>query len=674
MLENDQKNYPEERRLVSVLSAEISGFSELADQQDFELASRVIRRVWEKLAQVIVEYGGYIDQQRGESFLVLWGAPEAREDDAERSVSAGLAVLKSLEEFKEESDHPFAKNFQIQVGIHSGLVLAGYLGIRGEYSVMGDTVRIARRMKESADPGSLLISEAAYQFIRGAFQVKRLDPIELIGTQRLTNVYQVIEPLLQPSKLRYRSKGGLRTNLVGREQEIDKLKQYFFETQERRKPSYVLVTGDIGVGKSRLLMEFVSKLEADYPQLTLMSSRALEQTQQVPYSMWKELWFNRFNLNEDDPIEEVRKKLIEGVLTLWGRQLGEYPAVEAAHFIGHITGVHWESSRYLEKYREDQKSRRQRSFMMHGELFYRALLQGPVVLILDDLQWADRGSLDLINYLRHEHPKDMPLLILAGARQAFIRDHPELVQGGEIIELTPLPTESEIVRKAYPALKMASDQVLKFLAQRSAGNPYFLEELVKTVVSRSWESLSPAELDQKLPDSLEKLLQSCLDSLSMEARATALFAAVVGRVFWEGAVLAAFRDSEGVTAALQVSSYDIYGKVQKALDELMEKEMAFPRVGSAFSAEKEYIFKHSLLREVAYDRLPKEYQEKAHLAVAHWLADRASKERSVSVAHHFEVAGNHDLALRFYTEAAEYARWIGNEDEADQLQFHARTL
>ena len=151
-------------------------------------------------------------------------------------------------------------------------------------------------------------------------------------------------------------------------------------------------------------------------------------------------------------------------------------------------------------------------------------------------------------------------------------------------------------------------------------------------------------------------------------------AAVAGRVFWKGAVLAAFRGSPGVTKALDVSNYNIVGKVQAALDELMEKELAFLRVGSAFSGEREYIFKHTLLREQAYQRLPENLRVTCHLVVADWLAERASTERSVCVGQHYEAAGIFDKAQAYYTKAAEHARSKGYDKEADDLQYHARTL
>ena len=667
-------NNPEERRLVSVLYAELIGFSALADQLDPEIASKLMRALWSALEGIIEEFGGIVDKHLGDSFMVTWGTLHTMEDDAERAVSAGLALLSGLEKFKSEDDYLGAKSLLLRMGIHTGLALAGYVGVRGEYTVVGDTVNITKRMEETAEPGSLIVSEATYQSIRGAFQVKRLTPIQLEGTKRLVNIFQILEELPQPTKLRYRSKGGLETILVGRDEEMAQLVGLFEKTREQNKAHLVLVTGDVGVGKSRLLFEFAGHLETDNPLLTVMSSRALEQTSQVPYYLWKELWSNRFDLNEDDPIESAREKTINGVRTLWGQALGEVTAVEAAHFLGNQIGIKWDKSRYLDSFSSEPNLRTERSYFLQGELYFRASQRGPVVLILDDLQWADSGSLALIEYLWTKTERDIPLLILACARTEFLDKQAQLFQQAEQISLAPLPVSSDIVRDAYPALKEASDPLLSTLAERAKGNPYFLEELVKNVLRREETNLADPDFSIKLPQSLEELLKSRLDYLSIEGRATALFAAVVGRVFWKGAVLAAFRNSSGVTKALKVSSHNIVGKVQTALDELMENELAFLRVGSAYTGEREYIFKHSLLREVAYQRLPEEHRAECHLAIAEWLAERAGPERSVCVAHHYEAAGRYEKAQAFYTRAAEYTRSVGQPDEADQLQYHARTL
>ncbi len=664
----------DDRMLVSVLYVDIIGFSSWIDILAPSYIRGLLPDFWSRLDRVFKAYGGIIDKQFGNSLVVIWGAPETLEDDAERAISASLEILKAINEIKQGIDHPAAKALRLRMGIHTGLAFAGQIGVQGEYTVIGETVNIAKRLCEKSEPGSLIISESTYQVIRGAFKVKRLTPVQLEGTQQLVNIFEILGELPQPTKVRYRSKGGLETILVGRDAEMTLLEELYQQTCETNQPQMVLVTGEIGVGKSRLLFEFAGKLESENPLLTVMSSRALDQTAQIQYYLWKELWSNRFDVYEDDPRELARTKTIDGMLPLWGQALGEVTAVEAAHFLGILIGVEWEKSPYLDPYRSDPKERTLKLYNLVEELLFRASRRGPIVLILDDLHWADQGSLDLIKHLWKNHSKNLPLFIMSCARPDFIQEQNNDFEDVIEIELPPLPISSDLVRAAYPTIKNAPEDLLTALAVKAAGNPYFLEEMVKNILAHpKWDLDHYGHIDE-LPESLGVLLGTRLDSLSLEARATLYFAAVAGRVFWKGSVLAAFRKSPGVTDALSVTSHNLVGKVQKALDELMEKELAFLRVGSAFSGEREYIFKHSLLREVAYHRLPVENRKESHLAIADWLAERIGRERSVSVAYHYEAAGVNDKALEFYTRAADHARSVGHDEEADNIQFHARTL
>lgn len=661
----------EERLLATILYVNIIGYSALVDQLAPEEVRQVTGPLWEEFERIIVEHGGLVANQMGDSLVLAWGAPQAHEDDAERAVSASLELREGLRRFKEQASHPGTRSLRLGMGIHTGLVLAGKLGVRGDYTVLGDTVKVAQLLENYAEPGTMIVSEATYQTIRGAFQVKRLTPVQLKGTRTLMNIFEILEELPQPTKLRYRSMGGLETRHVGREEQIDQLRDLFEKMLETSQPQLALVSGDVGVGKSRLLFEFIGYLETHHPLLTVMSSRALEQTSRIPYYVWRELWANRFALKEDDPADIAQQKTIEGVRALWGRALGEVTAVEAAHFLGYLIGVDWETSPFLKQYQDHPQQRNQRAFIILEELFQRASLLGPVVLILDDLHWADPGSLALIEHLWKKSTKNVPMLILAAARKDFMVREGLAFQDAKIIDLEPLLISPDLVRSAYPVLKKEPETILSMLAGRSGGNPYFMEEMVKNVIVKG--AVDQNRL-KRLPGTLEDLLQSRLDLLSLEARATAYFAAVTGRVFWKGSVMAAFRGAPGVTQVLDVSSMNLVGKVQKALDELMERELAFLRVGSAFSGEREYIFKHALLQEVAYRRLPDEMRIACHLAVAHWLAERIGPERSISVAEHFEKAGDFEQAQIHFTRAAEHARRMGDEKEADEIQYYARTL
>ena len=674
MKEPVEKKHPEERRLVSVLFADVLGFTALADQLDFEVVGDLIRGLWLELDQVIERHGGYIDKHMGDAFMVIWGAPRTQEDDAERAVSAGLEIISALDEYKREVEHPAAKQLRLRVGIHSGLALAGYVGLGGEYTVMGNTVNIAKRLEEEAQPGTLYISESTYQFVRGGYRIRNLNPMQLKGIEDLIQAYEVIEPLEQPSKLRYRSMGGLETHLVGRQKELIFLGKLFRKANDKAQPTLVLVSGEAGIGKSRLLMEFVSQREVENPHLTVMSSRALQQTKQVPFFLWKELWSNRFDLNEDDEEETAREKIIHGVRTLWGKQLGEISALETAHFLGDQIGVEWPDSSYLKPYRNNAEKRKQRSYELHGEILSRSLRKGPLILMLDDLQWVDHASMDLLKYILEDALKELPILILGACRPVIYEEYPYLKEKGEIIALAPLPVSGQIVREAYPALESAPEIVLEELAQRAEGNPYYLEELVKRLFQTGYDGVSETEISSAMPPSLQMLLQARLDALSTPARATALFASVIGRVFWRGAVMSLILGISGVTKVFNVSSKDLNTNVEDSLKELMRAELAFPRVGSAFSGEREYIFKHSMLRDVAYRLIPKKHRAKCHKVVAEWLAERAGPERSVSIANHYELAGMVDQAQEYYQKAGQYARSQGNLQEALEFEQNVTRL
>ena len=672
---NLKKNqYPEERRLVTVLFADVQGFTSLADQLDFEAVSDLIRNVWLKLDHVIEDHGGYIDKHMGDAFMVVWGAPQAREDDAERAVAAGLAILRALDSYKEEATRIEVKLLELRVGIHSGLALTGYVGLRGEYTVLGDTVNIAKRLEEEAQPGTLLISESTYHFIRGAFRMSDLGLLHFRGKAEHTRAYKVLEALQQPSKLRYRSMGGLETNLVSREDELRQLRDMYHQSQFGKRPLLALVTGEMGLGKSRLMMEFASKIEVEDHRLTLISSRAFRQASKVPFYLWRTLWANLFDLQEDDTSEVAHQKLIEGVRSLWGQRLGIVSAVETAHFIGDLAGISWPDSRYLARFRYYPERKLQRTSVLHGELFSRARGRGPLVLILDDLQWMDQGSMKLLYYLMQIEDRELPIFILGACRPQALQTFPQLRVLAKHIALKPLQLDPEIVREAYPILASAPSQVLSHLVQRAEGNPLYLEELVKSLFHSGHKDLSILELSEHLPSSLHLLLQARLDSLSPEARGVALLAAVVGRVFWEGAVMAAMKEASGTTTILDVSKSTIMEKIQQAFDELAKAEFAFLRAGSTFSGEREFIFKHTLFRDVAYSLLPRKYRSQCHQAVAQWLADRVSSELSVLVAEHYQKAGYSDKAAKYYRQAMNCARSHGNLEEAQSLEQHLNDL
>jgi class 3 adenylate cyclase len=709
--------FPEERRLATVLFADIQGFTTLAERLDFEVVTDLIKAVWLKIDTVLEDHDGYIDKHIGDAVMAVWGAPYAGENDAEQAVHAGLAIQRALIELISESDLPNVSEVRLRVGINTGMVLAGYVGKRPEYTVMGNTVNVASRIQQLAEAGTVVISDATYRLVHGDFRVRRIaDPLHLRGKVELVQAYLVEGVTEQPSRMRYRSLGSLETHMVGRDAELERLQKIFDDVVSSETPQMTLISGDVGMGKSRLLWEFSNWVEAGEQPVTVLSARALAQITQVPFYLWKSIWNLRFGIQDSDSQEVQRYKLLGELQKIWAHRLGPTSSIEAAHLIGSLMGIDWPDSPFLAQYNDDLASRLKRTGELTRELARRICSFSPLVLVLDDLQFADPSSLALLAGLFDPPDLRIPLMVLAGARLEFTKHNPRWLNIANLIHLEPLPVNVETVAMAYPALHRLPEEILQLIAELADGNPYFMEELAKTLLQTgmlhridqsgaaeagvstgagqttettnaagqpqgaSEDRLSPAELltylRENTPESLRGMLQARLDGLTHETRAIALLASVSGRVFWVGAVLEAAKvmEKEGDPVLANLPKGVLDRLVQDSLRQLARSELAFPRANSTYASEQEYIFKHSMLREVAYSLIPRRLRPRYHLAVAQWLSNHRNPDMRAMAGSHYEQAQVYDEAARCYEASADLALIRGAPQEAKKMLAHAREL
>jgi class 3 adenylate cyclase len=676
------RSFPEERRMATVMFADIQGFTTLAERLDFEIVTDLIKDVWLLVDDIIETYGGYVDKHIGDAVMAVWGAPYAGENDAEQAVTAALALQDEIDKYASNSELPGASELRVRIGINSGMVLAGYVGKKGEYTVMGDTVNVASRMQQVCDPCMVFISESTQRQVRGVFQVRRVvPPLTLRGKTEPTLAYIVEGFSPQPSRARYNSLDSLVTYMVGREVELERLNQLYHQAVSEEKPMLVLVSGESGIGKSRLLLEFTNQLEVSEMPPALIATRALAQTSQVPFYLWKLIWSIRFDLQETDSPEVTRERFLREIQKLWGIQLGPASSVEVAHQVGSLIGMNFNDSPFVSQHPTQNDEYLERSFELTRELLRRMSAYRPLVLLLDDLQYADPGSLNLVLSLVEPSPHPLPVMILGGARPEFAKQNPRWLNYSNIIELGPLAVTAQTVSSAYPALRSYPEPVLEQIAERSDGNPYFLEELAKSLLKSGITPQLPVEdlvrRVQALPiESLRVMLQARLDNLSHEARSVAMLAAVVGRVFWVGAVLAATRIGEKLaTGGLSIAPEDVLDRlVQDALRQLVRAELAFPRANTTFSGDQEYIFKHAMLREVAYSLIPLKHVPLYHQAVARWLEAHAALDFKLMAASHYEIGGAMGQAAQIFDYAAEQMLRQGAAREAQEMIDQAELL
>ncbi len=630
--------YPEERRLASVLFADIHGFTSLAEQLDFETVSDMIKEIWSALDKAILEHNGYIDKHLGDGVMAVWGAPFAGDNDAERAVAAGLGLQKALDSFCTRTNIPGAETLKLRVGINTGSVFACYVGTRNEYTVIGDTVNVAARLEQIATPGTVVIGESTLRLVRGNFRVRRLEPTKVKGKTEPVQPYAVEGPLATPGRVRYQGADSLVTHMVGRDNELAKLNSMFERAFDAERPLMTLITGDVGMGKSRLLMEFGNRLEAEHPEVNILSTRGLAQAARVPFYLWRVMLRNRFGVREEDPANTAADKWNSEVWNIWGEDQAN-SKVEVTQVLGEMIGLHGDGH-----FTSDINL--QRIFMLTRELLRRLSHRRKLVLLFDDMQWSDRESLQLITYLLAEQESPMQMLVVCATRPDFMKTQLQWHNLSRIIELAPIAFTGEMVKDAYPDLQDLPISILQEISQRAEGNPYFLEEIIKNMVKSGLlePNLNPQEMQNRLlsqiPESLRATLQARLDNLSREARTVALLASVVGRVFWVGALVAAAKSSPlpGALPMVNIPEPVVGRFVQDGLRQLVRAELAFPRNGSQFSDEQEYIFKNSYLRDVAYGMIPNRNRAQFHKAVADWLGRRTDPAYKAMAEEHEQTA------------------------------------
>jgi class 3 adenylate cyclase len=615
-----ENHYPEERRLASVLFADVQGFTALAEKLDFETVSDMIKDIWQRLDKIIETHGGYIDKHLGDGVMAVWGAPFASDNDAEQAIVAGLEMVKALDDFCLTTNISGAEKLKLRVGINSGAVFAGYIGSRNEYTVLGDIVNVAARLEQAAEAGSVVIGENTFRMVRASFRVKRLEPTRVKGKTELVQAYTIEGFLNIAGRPRYQSADSLITNMVARDNELKRLETVFEQACSLQHPQMALVHGEVGIGKSRLLLEFNNRIEERGDGTQTFSTRGLAQTSRIPFYLWRVLLRNRFGLRDDDKPGEAAEKWNSGLAGLWENSPGSGQQAETTLVLGEIIGLSGSKS-------ENIAEQQHRVFFLITELLHRLSQKKPLVLFLDDLQWADRESLQLLSFLLSLSEPKIALMVVSAARPEFLKSQPQWHNLARTIPLEPIPFNAELVSLAYPDLQGIPDEVLTTIATKSEGNPYFMEEIVKSLIKSGAlsQKLSTGEIQQQLlsqiPESLSATLQARLDNLSREARAVALMASVVGRVFWVGSIIAQTKSAAlpGSIPMLNAPDPVIERFIQDGLRQLVRAELAFPRKNSQFSEDQEYIFKNAFLRDVAYSLIPNRSRAQLHQVVAAWL-------------------------------------------------------
>ncbi len=659
------------RKQVTVLFADVSGFTALSENMDAEDVATLVNRIWKRLDRIIEENGGQIDKHIGDAVMALWGSENAREDDAERAIRA---ALKMQEGFNEETG---TLPINIKIGINSGLVLLSSIGSQGEFTAIGDTVNTASRLVSSAESRTILISHETYQFVRGIFDVQKQPPIFVKGKSESLQTYVVQGIRPRAFRMGVRGVEGVTTRMVGRDAELSLMQNAFEECIADRSVTIFTVKGDAGLGKSRLVYEFEGWLDAYPTFFYLFKGRADEESINLPYSLLRDMFSGRFQIMDSDTQSQAREKIVQGVAALTG-EVNE----EQAAFIGQLLGFDFSENPYLRGILSDAKQVRTRAFAHIAHFFEQLTKTAPVVVLMDDIHWADNGSLELLSHLATLEA-DLPLFILCATRPSLAELHPDWGNDFphfKFVEIGTLDIESsrQLVNEILKYVPDLPKELVETIAMNAEGNPFYLEELVKVLIEdgvivkgeEEWH-VEPQLLTQvRVPPTLTGVLQARLDRLPSPESDVLERAAVIGRTFWDAAI-SSMNGSESARSLMGTDD------VTTALSALRIKELVFSHQPSTFARAQEYIFKHAILREVTYERVLKAKRKLYHRMAAEWLIQQSGErlnEYLSLIAQHYELAGDEILAVDFLERAGLQSMRLSAYREALTAFEHAMSI
>ncbi len=562
-----------QRKLAAVLFVDLVDSTELVSSVDPEVVRRRVSRYFERASRCIEQHGGTVEKFAGDAVMAAFGVPRAHEDDAERALRAAFAVMNAVHELELEA----------RIGVEAGEVVVE----DGDSTfATGEAVNVAARLQQAAAPGEIRLGPGARRLAAGAVEVEDAGPLEIKGRRESLWTWRAL-------RIVEAQRRAIEAHFVGREAELDLLGNSLARAIRDKRAQLVTVFGEPGIGKTRLVTEFVEGVE----RATVLSGRTLPYGEGVTYWPLASMVKASAGITDDDPANEAFEKLrvsceSEAVADLLAVALGVLGAAEGERTPEELT---WAARRWAEQLADAQ----------------------PLVLVFEDVHWAEEPLLDLIEHIARSL-RNAPVLLIAVARPELLDTRPSWGGGiprASALEIGPLDArESEELAQALLSGSDVPPAQHALVLERAEGNPLFLEEIARALDDE-------AALDA-IPDSVQALIAARIDRLEPEQKRLLQSAALIGRVFWRGAL-------DRLASDLDVMS---------VLDELLTREFVVPEERSTISGDRAFRFKHVLIRDVAYGAMSKAQRAEEHQTFAEWVGERAHDELAEIRAYHLDEA------------------------------------
>lgn len=672
---------PDERKRITVLFADVTGYTSISETLDPEDVTSIMNQLFEALTEEITRYGGTVDKFSGDAVMALFGAPDALENHEEMAVRAALGMQRAIAGVNSKLTTERDITLRLRIGLHTGEVLAGWVGAGDarSYTVMGDSVNLASRLEHACPVGRIMISTETARPLHAIFDFEPPRQITVKGKSEPITVYVVMDEKKQRGRVR--GIAGLTAPMVGRDNELAVLRDTFNRAMSENPWRAAVVIGEAGIGKTRLKREFVSWATQTTHGARLLSARSYTHTRATPYYLVASLMRSLLNIGDD--INHITAEMLGQSIRRLDSDLNDTEFRYRLGSLASVLGITLDDDP-LGGLAPEQ--RRDRTFLSLERILLRASEQMPLLIVVDDLHWADALSLAFLKRLlktvarKPAEQRSAMLLIMSRPPDdthalfatilAEMHETPHLTLELERLDTTQAGAlVSALLDRKLPA------GMLDLVIDHAQGNPFFVEEILRSLIEdeiivqadAGWRLTQPVT-DIDVPGTIQDILATRLDRLPFELKQTIQYAAIIGRTFWHQLLV-------DVMTADHAARTPMPARIETILSRLESRHLIARLTESQIADDWEWVFEHVLIQEVAYSGVLKSVRRRVHREVAEQLERHLSERTNFLIpfiAYHFERGDVPAKAVRYLQQAGDRAAdQYANEDA---VEYYTRAL
>ena len=621
-----------ERKHVTVLFSDLSGYTEMSEKLDPEDLKEITSRIFGEISKIVGKYGGFIEKYAGDAVLVIFGVPKAHEDDAIRAIKTGQEIHQVVEDISAEHEEMIGFPLSMHTGIATGLVVTGQINFeRGTHGVSGEALNIASRLSSLATPGEILVNAKTFRIAEEHIKFEKLKSTSVKGKNKKIQPYKFVSEREMPLTHQL---SDIKADLIGRNAELLQLNEGL-EQLLSGNGNVFLIYGDAGTGKSRLIEEF--KLKLDQTQIQWYEGHAYPYSQNMPYFPIINIFNQALNIQEDNLPHEIEIKIKSFVKNMQGSRQN------IAHYIGSLYGLN-----YSEVESSGPQDRRARLLQAIQSVFYSLSETGRTVFLLEDLHWFDPSTLDVIRKMLSQIR--LPAIFLCTHRLPFSLFSGHLITNIRnplkeihIQQLSPLDTQ--LMMKSLLKAEYIPQSLYDFILSKLEGNPFFVEEVIKSLIESKtlvrdngyWKLTKPID-DSLVPSTIHGVIAGRIDNLELEMKQVLQEASLIGRHFL-------YKILNRITNYEDILDSCLHGLEQS---DLIKTKSLIP--------ELEYLFKHALTQEVVYNGILKKKRQALHEnigRVIEQLFQERIHEFYETLAFHYKNSLSFDKALEYLLKSGD---------------------